>query len=119
MMHRMFEIAKSASLMSNHPKYKIGAVLIRKGKPVGLGWNVMKSHPYVFTNGNHRMTLHAELKAMISCKTKADSIFVYREDYAGELAMARPCSMCIAALIEFGVRKIYYTINGGVMMENL
>jgi deoxycytidylate deaminase len=115
MLHNYFQLAKSASLMSTHPKYKMGAVIINK-KPVAVGCNLYKTHPIFANNIDNAGTIHAEVKAILSCprsKLQGSEIWVYREDSKGNPAMAKPCKHCQKIILEAGIKRIYYTVEGG------
>lgn len=110
-----FALAKSASLLSTHSKYKMGAVIVNK-KPVSVGCNLTKSHP-TYANGEESFSIHAEIKAIISCprsKLQGAEIWVYREDKEGNPAMAKPCLICQKYIIEAGIKKVYYTTEKGI-----
>ena len=56
--------------------------------------------------------LHAEIHALIKAKNlgkKIHKIHVTRFTKDGQPAMAKPCPVCWAALVEHGVKKISYT----------
>ena len=57
-----FQLARNASKNSNH-KFKVGCVIAVHGKPVTIGWNVLKTHP-TYTANSHRRSIHAEIKAI-------------------------------------------------------
>ena len=44
---------------------------------------------------------------------------MYREHKDGTLAMARPCSRCLAVIKSLGIRKIKYTTEDGYASETL
>jgi len=113
-----FRFAKAISKKSNHPNYKIGCALLRKGRVVAASPNVNKTHPYIFRN-SRGCSLHAEIGALIRSKCKPEEAYVYRELSDGSVANARPCDMCMAALMDAGVKRVYYTITGGYAMERL
>jgi deoxycytidylate deaminase len=103
----MFRLARNVSKMSTHQKVKMGAVIVRNGKPVSVGCNQGKSHPNAPVCG-----LHAEANAIrYAGKTnlRGSSIFVYRERKDGKLGMARPCEDCMKVLKENGIKWIFYT----------
>jgi len=104
-----FRLAKNVSKLSPHPKYKLGAVLVVNGKAVSVGHNQYKSHPEAKYSG-----IHAEICALRNSgkkRIRGSSIFVYRENKLGRLALSKPCPDCMKALKSFGVRWIYFTTN--------
>lgn len=106
-----FQLAQNVSQNSNH-KIKIGCVIALHGKPVSVGWNVVKTHP-IYTANSMRQSIHAEIKAAISaqCNLSGSIAYVYREYKNGQPALARPCLLCYNVLSEAGIKTIYYTIN--------
>lgn len=114
---RLFEIAKQLSRKSSY-KYRVGAVVVRSGKPIGFGFNKpQKTHP---KSSNEFRTIHAELDAMIGLSREEISgadLYIFREHKDGHIALARPCDHCLALIREYGIRRIYYTIDNGFELE--
>ena len=46
-------------------------------------------------------------------KLKGCSIFVYRTNKNGQLAMAKPCDMCQKLIKYVGIKNMFYTTNDG------
>jgi deoxycytidylate deaminase len=129
---KFFDLARNASMFSDFPKCRIGAVIVYKNKVVSVGWNAEKTNPLQkeynrlrgFDTESANNSLHAEM--MCICKgRKADidwgkaSIFVYREYKNGGLAMSRPCPACFQAIKDIGIKNIYYTGNGSYIYERI
>lgn len=76
------------------------------------GFNKNKTHPK-FANGIDFYTIHAEMDALLKFRTRTDLspvvIYVFRMNSNG-FAMAKPCPSCMKYIIEYGIKKIYYTI---------
>ena len=113
MKQRFFKIAQTCSKKStSNPK--MGCVIVKKNKVVGVGFNDRhKTHPKSTTMGN---TIHAELHAVIGVAAedlRGAHVYVFREYVNGELAMARPCPHCHAVLVSAGIKKVFYTTYGG------
>ena len=49
-------------------------------------------------------------------KTK---LIVIRIDAYGNLCDSKPCKECISVIKSFGIKKIYYSIAGGLLVENI
>jgi deoxycytidylate deaminase len=105
---RYFQIARAASRHSNL-RCAVGAVIVSP-KPVSIGFNVQKSHPR-FADGKRSYSIHAEITALLKAKgeIRGGTIYVYREDRTGAVGIAKPCINCMAALIEAGIKRVYYT----------
>lgn len=106
-----FQLARSASKNSSYD-IQVGCVIVLHGKPVSVGWNVVKTHP-IYTANSHRCTIHAEIKAVISaqCDLSSGIAYVYRERSNGNPALAKPCNLCYNVLAEAGIKKVFYTID--------
>lgn len=105
----LFRLAKNVSKLSQHPRHKLGAVIVVNGKPVSVGYNHYKSHPEARYSG-----IHAEIHAIKTTgknKIKGSSIFVYRKTKDGKLAIAKPCEDCMKNLADFGIKWVFYTTN--------
>lgn len=118
-----FREAKKARASSDHPKFKVGACLLYKGRVVSIGFNqILKSHPLTRMFNEHQ-TIHAEVSAIVRCKNKDIlkdcTMVVYREGALGNLALAKPCPTCRKILKFFKIRSIAYTIYGGYVEEFL
>jgi deoxycytidylate deaminase len=85
-----------------------------------VGANLVKTHP-IYANGDRWLSIHAEIKALISAETSVVGcdIYVYRATANDELAMARPCNECLKVLADAGIKRVYYTTREGYEMETL
>ena len=66
-----------------------------------------------------REYLHAEIGALVKSYTKAESIMVVRSTRKGLTRCAKPCDICMMALKQAEVRKIYYSDDEGNIKEEL
>jgi deoxycytidylate deaminase len=106
----LFRLAKIASTHSPFDKrFRLGAVISKGRRPISIGFNKLKTHakwPTAFS-------LHAELSALLAKRFEdivGANIWVYRETVDGIPAKARPCKICMAALAEAGISKVYYSV---------
>lgn len=125
---RFMEIARSVSCLSNYDRYRLGAIIVLKGKIVSRGYNQEKTHPIqkkynvyrfrIADNSNH--FIHAEIDALNKAKgidlSKAE-IIIYHTGNNGEQKMARPCPGCMAAIKKSGIKKIHYSTPDGLATE--
>lgn len=104
------DFAKSISLHSDY-RVRVGAVIVKSGKPIAVGFNKIYSHPKWCEK--KKDTIHAEIAALrtIAYYAANTTIYVARLHKDGTPAMARPCANCMEMLHQFGVNKIVYTIN--------
>ena len=97
-------------------KFRLGAVLVKKGRVVSTGYNHMqKSHPLMQKYAgklNFTLGLHAEVHTCIGVSAgdlhMAD-MWVCRVHRSGALAMALPCRVCQRFLTDVGIRRVYFT----------
>lgn len=110
---KYFELAKQLSFKSDHHSHKLGSVIVKKNKVIGLGFNKYKTH----TKSNHPFRhVHAEFDALIGCSREdllGASIYVYRQTKSGIPAIAKPCASCMSMLTQSGISDIFYSIEGG------
>ena len=127
---KMFKVAEATSNVSEFPRIQIGAVIARKNNIIAVGVNQTKSHPLQKKYNQNRFDdkhdtcqhhLHAEMDAISKVKNPEDferaTIYVYRKNLNGELAMSKPCEACMTKIIETGIKKIGYTTNQGFAIE--
>lgn len=109
---KFFDIAKKLSEKSEY-HHKLGAVITKKNKIIGLGFNKpFKTHP---KSNNNFKTIHAELDAILDCikqDLEGSSIYIYRENKAGIPVSAKPCFHCQELIRRFKLKKVYYTEDG-------
>ena len=74
-----------------------GAVVVRRGKIVGRGWNQVTS-----TNDP---TAHAE---MVAIRAAGQRLKTFRLDDCELYTSCEPCPMCLAAIYWARLRKVYY-----------
>lgn len=68
--------------------------------------------------------LHAEINCLNSIRHldinfSKVKLYIYRSRCDQEYGMSRPCSSCMAAIKDLGIRHIYYTTNDGFAYENI
>lgn len=118
-MNRFLFLARNVSFHSNH-RVRVGAVIVKNGKPISVGFNKLKTHT-IYTKVNHKrakyiQSLHAEMSALLSARTDVSgaTIYVYRERRDGSRGNAKPCPVCQLLLAEAGVKKIYFSTDDGM-----
>lgn len=125
-----FKVAGAISETSNHPQYKIGAAVVLKHRVVSSGANSdTKTHPLQKQYNKYRFEedsphkCHAELTALLPLiRDNVDlsnaSIFVYREHKNHTLACARPCRSCMNLIRDLGIKRVFYTVEGGYTQKD-
>lgn len=95
---------------------QIGAVVFKGKRIYGSGHNGIRSSSISMKHKKWEESLHAEQAAMLNLdwnKLKGCSIFVYRTNKNGQLAMAKPCDMCQKLIKYVGIKNMFYTTNDG------
>ena len=93
----MRAIALSSKAVRTNQGGPFGAVVVRKGKIVGEGWNQV-------TSANDP-TAHAE---MVAIRSAAARLKTFRLKECALYASCEPCPMCLAAIYWARIRKVYY-----------
>lgn len=125
-----FKKARNISYESNFPRVHIGCVVVNKHKIISSGCNKQtKTHRLQVELNKKRFSpdsvgkLHAEVCALLSVINKIDlsdaTLYIYREDKRGNLALCRPCKGCMSLIKACGIKKIYYTTSDGYAEEYL
>lgn len=119
MKSKFFNLARKLSYKSDYHSHRLGAVIVKGGDILGVGFNKRKTHPLSKTRFNN---IHAELSAVLNSgleSLKGCDIYVYRETRHGQPAMARPCAHCVEMLKQLSISKVYYTTDFGFTQEKL
>ncbi len=94
--------------------YKLGSVITNKNyRIISTGFNnSLKTHPvqasYAKRSGKpDNIYLHAEIHALVKCKSKPYAIFIMRKTKNGS-GISKPCKICMLAIKESGIQKIIY-----------
>ncbi len=102
-------------------RYRISALCFDKqGICISQGENAYtKSHPiqkyFAEKVGRpHNIYLHAEIHAILRAKDRQiEYINIYRYNTIGHAELAKPCPICIEAMIAFGIKTVNYTTKNG------
>ena len=130
---RYFNHARHIAEMSDFNRVHIGCVAVQGNRILSTGFNTNKSHPmqahynrFREFNGdsicNH--SLHAEMACLVPlCGCNIDfnkvDLYIYRIRKDIGKGYVRPCKACMQAIIELGIRNIYYTSNDGFVHESI
>lgn len=111
---RFLDRALVLALASEHPRWQLGAILVRGGSIVSAACNTVRNSPHL-TQGVGS-SFHAEEKCLRKVFYSADraensTIFVARINNQGQQRLARPCNSCYSKLVKAGVDRIVYTLN--------
>lgn len=134
MKKRFFDAAKEESYLSDYDGQHLGAVAVYADKFIlARAHNSDKTNTTQYFYNRYRLDKksnimekparsHAEVNIhrkirYLDIDFSRVSVYIYRELKTGALALARPCPACEAALRQLGIRKIFYTVDGGFASE--
>lgn len=89
----------------------------KKGRILSIGTNsYTKTHPrqaeMAAKCGYHyKVYLHAEIAALVRCKSDGYKIKIERYNKSGDPLLAKPCEICELAIKEAGIKYIEYTVG--------
>jgi tRNA(Arg) A34 adenosine deaminase TadA len=112
---------KALTEAANSPdEFQVGAVITdKRGQVIASANNRMtKTHPiqaYYAQRADacEKIYLHAEIAALIRCKTEPYTVYVGRVLKDGSAGTSRPCEVCQLAIKEAGTRYIVYVDSKG------
>ncbi len=129
--HRYFKKAKCIAMTSDYIKTQVGCVAVYQGRIIGVGCNCNKTHPAQKFYNKYRTSsdemlpkLHAEINCINSIKHlninfSKVMLYIYRIRKDQPYGLARPCSSCMKAIKDIGIKSIYYTTNEGYAYEKV
>lgn len=107
---RFFDLAKKLSQKSDHKRCRLGCVIVKKDKILGVGFNKMRTNP---RSPHPFQTTHAELDAILNSSRIADlagsDLYIFRQTKDGSLANSFPCAHCQNLIREFKIKTVFYT----------
>ena len=134
---KYFKIAKNISECSDFKQFHIGAVLVYKSDILTFASNSNKTCPLQkkynrFRNFDSTQNIVHKVHAEIHCLNKIPwyvyendldfskiRIYIWRSHKDGTKALAYPCPACRQALIDGGVKNIFYTTENGYCYERI
>jgi len=104
---------------SSPAKFRHAAICLdSRGRIVSHATNSRKTHPmqaeYAKRTGKEqKVSLHAEIAALIRAREDIETVVVARINKRGELRNSRPCPICKLALEEADVQDIWFSTDKG------
>ncbi|MGD9678164.1 MAG: hypothetical protein AB7V16_07345 [Vulcanibacillus sp.] len=98
------------------------AIVDKKGVIISLGRNsFVKTHTqqYYYNQKSHpdKIFLHAEIDSLLKYKTDNGYVMIVcRMTKSGLIKLAKPCEGCMRAIVDSGIKKVYYTNNEGELV---
>ncbi len=121
--------AVSLSSKSDFTQFKIGSILVNKGKIISSGYNKKKSHPMQYKLNQHREEhkrnrnfIHAEFDSLNGLNEEFCNnsiLFLGRTDRNGNPAICRPCQGCMFLIRQLSIDTIVYSTNIGYNIERI
>lgn len=100
------EMAKVVAKRSKDPQTKVGAILVKDNKIIGIGYNgEPKNFSYKFdwnTSEKYKYVIHAELNAIANASSFTDI------RHSKIYLTLSPCSECMKLLIQHEIDEVYY-----------
>lgn len=112
------EAEKSDFIFKNGAKFRLGAIVLHKGKIVGRGHNIKRTHARMNKEFGYT-TIHAEAQALMRANC-GDQLLVVRLLKNGELGCSKPCAKCMKYIKEQKIKEIFYVDwNGEIVGEKI
>lgn len=111
---KYLHILQKLSKKSNNETYKIGAILVKGGSIISIGYNHQGTHKLIEYKRHLRPrnnTIHAEIHTVLGIsKKEAEHCTVYVARFTSQgVANSKPCTLCQNILTEMGIKKVFYT----------
>ena len=108
-----YAIAMTGTGVGTRGNFRLGAVLVHRNTIVSIGMNSYKTHPLMAARTSWPF-LHAEQNAIIRAgmdNCEGLDLYIARVLKNNDLAMSKPCKVCIKLIEDVGIRNIYYSTN--------
>jgi len=106
-------VAISGNGVGTRGNFRLGAVLVHRNSIVSVGLNSYKTHPLMAARTEWPF-LHAEQNAIIRAgldNCEGLDLYIARVLKNNDLAMSKPCKVCIELIKDVGIKNIYYSTN--------
>ncbi|HAU85762.1 MAG TPA: hypothetical protein DCW90_09740 [Lachnospiraceae bacterium] len=137
--YKFFDMARKVAQESDFKNFHLGAVLVYKGRVISTGYNTNRTHPkqkkynkYRHFNSSNKPvknSLHAEMACIVNIPKCVENnidftqckLYIYRISPGKHLqvGLSRPCPACRQAILDKGIRHLYYTGDGSFIHEEL
>ena len=128
-----FHAADAVSSLSNHNQSKLGCVLVDKHRIISSGHNSstrcspLQKQMDVSRFGSpdqHKGLVHAETACLLHLIRQGydmsrSDLYIIRRHRNGSLALSRPCPGCMSLLRANGVRRVFFSVEGGYAVERI
>ena len=128
-----FRAADAVSSLSNHNQSKLGCVLVDKHRIISSGHNSstrcspLQKKMDVSRFGSpdqHKGLVHAETACLLPLIRQGydmsrSDLYIIRRHRNDSLALSRPCPGCMSLLRANGVRRVFFSVEGGYAVERI
>jgi len=102
-------LAAKVAAISDHHRFRLGAVVVKSGRVLSQGVNVPKKNPYT---PPHRESVHAEVNAIRGVVDPSGAtVYVARLDSFDNMALAKPCEYCIKHMEANGIYRVVFSVS--------
>ena len=129
----LFRVADAVASLSDHKQTKLGCVLVDKHRIISSGYNSStRCSPFQkqmdtarFGNSDkHKGLVHAETACLLPLIRQGydmsrSDLYIVRRHRNGSLAISRPCPGCMSLLRASGVRRVFFSVEGGFSEERI
>lgn len=97
-----------------HEQWRVGAVLVRGGRLLSVGFNRYRNDPSQVDLAG--VSYHAEAVAIRKAGfTEGATLYVARVTRSGDLGSAKPCARCQRLIAHHGVHTVVWTTPDGLL----
>lgn len=128
-----FRVADAVASLSNHNQSKLGCVLVDKHRIISSGHNSstrcspLQKQMDTARFGSpdqHKGFVHAETACLLPLIRQGydmsrSDLYIVRRHKNGSLALSRPCPGCMSLLRANGVRRVFFSVEGGFSEERI
>ena len=122
---RYLHIAENIAKNSDYKRIHIGAILVNKNKVISTGFNQNKTHPIQKIYNNRYLNykkikgdkLHAEVDVLLKLNKKdcnGSTMYIFRRGNDNIYRLSKPCKACMQCILDYGIKRIVYTIENGI-----
>lgn len=115
--HLFHKLTNYASLSDG--KFRHAAFCLDyRGRIISSATNTYKTHPqqarYAELAGRpKKISLHAEMSALIKATEDVETLLVCRVNKRGELRNSKPCPICSLAIEKSNIKTVWYSMDHG------
>lgn len=98
------------------------AILVRGKDRLAVGYNSYITHSAMYRINKEKPFLHSEADALMSVRHKdlsGGTMYVARVTKGKNVGLSRPCATCMQMMRMFEIKKVVYTTDMGIAIEEL